>query len=172
MFTLSGLFGFKATALEKKAISSGKQSKLSQKTVQTENKATNTQQKLPKHPYASANFFIKSFNSATELSDGSKLLRPVCTQLGVIDIKPTKENKKYKISITPHHFSKDQKPITQTLHENEILENRILSRGTIKKGKMPNTYIIEYKDKQGKTKNIEASEKECLIFLQQNSLRM
>lgn len=171
MFTLSGMLGIKATALDKKA-NSTKKSAPTQKSIQRENPAVNAQKKLPYHPYATLGCFTKSFNSATELSDGSKLLRPVCAQLGVIDIKPTKDDKKYKISITPPHFSKDQKPITQTLNEKEILENRILSRGKIKKGNTPDTYIIEYKDNQGRIRNIEASEKECLLFLQQNSLCM
>lgn len=171
MFTLSGMLGIKATAFNKKASSTNK-STPAQKSIQREIPSVNVQKKLPYHPYATLGCFTKSFNSATELSDGSKLLRPVCTQLGVIDIKPTKENQKYKISITPPHFSKDQKPITQTLNEKEILENRILSRGKIKKGSAPDTYIIEYKDNQGRIRNIEASENECLVFLQQNSLCM
>lgn len=172
MFTLSGIFGFKTKTLDKKSVSSEKKSTLSQKSAKMGTSTMAEQAKSRKHPYMNAAYFIKSFNSAPELSDGSKLLRPICTQLGVIDIKPTKDDKKYKITITPPHFSKEQKPITQTLHENEILNNRILSRGKIKKGNTPDTYVIEYKDNQGQTKNIKASEKECLLFLQQNSLRV
>ncbi len=170
MSIFSRILGTKATVLGKRISTSNKQS--TKIPMQTEKPSVSIQSKI-QNPTLTKNYcFTTKFNSATELSDGSKLLRPFCAKLGIIDIKPTIATKKYKISIIPPHFSKGQEPIIQFLDEKEILENRVLSRGKIKKGKTPNHYIIEYKDNFGGIKSIEASEKDCLTFFQQNSLYM
>lgn len=117
--------------------------------------------------------FDVQYNSATRLSDGSRLLRPVCLSLGKVDIEPSTVRKEYKVTITPYSDHDGSKTISKIMTENELLTNRTLARGIIKKAYGDdNKYIIRFADKTGEYHEITADKKECLQHLRENFLYM
>ena len=112
--------------------------------------------------------FILQYKSATTLSDGSKLLRPVSLALGKVDIKPT-ENGEYEVLVQPSTGH----AIHRTMTEEELITNKTLARGTVKeiegeKGR----YIVNFIDIDGKERTYKATEKGCLELLEANLLYM
>lgn len=114
--------------------------------------------------------FILQYNSATTLSDGSKLLRPVNLALGKVDIKPTEDNQ-YEVTIQPNHGGHT---IHKTMSEEELISNKTLSRGTIKKAPTQDgkKYFLNFVDKDGNERDFLATEKGCLKLLEENLLYM
>ena len=114
--------------------------------------------------------FIVQYNSATTLSDGSKLLRPVSLALGKVDIKPTEDNQ-YEVTVQPHHGGH---AIHRTMSEEELISNKSLSRGSIKKAPTEDgkKYFLNFVDKNGEERNFLATEKGCLKLLEENLLYM
>lgn len=128
--------------------------------------------------------FNLQFYDATTLSDGSKLIRPICLSLGKVDIKPTENPKKYKMTIYPQYYSNGDKKLEKTITEEELLENKFLYKGRIRKaskkeldelkskGKPNLKYVITYIDKDDIPQKKAVSEKGCLKILQENFLYM
>jgi len=77
--------------------------------------------------------FNLQFYDATTLSDGSKLIRPVCLSLGKVDITPTENFKEYKMTIYPQYYSNKEKKSERTITEEELLGNKFLYKGRIRK---------------------------------------
>ena len=134
------------------------------------------------HGLKKEQLFDIQYNSALTLSDGSKLIRPVCLSAGDISITPTENKNEYEVTITrtngyydPKKKEDDEnKPsivITKTLSEDELLETKWLSRGKItenKEGKFP--YHVEFEDCHGDIKKYNVSKKGCLDILERNAL--
>ena len=114
--------------------------------------------------------FIVQYNSATELSDGSKLIRPVCLSLGKVDIIPSETNRKeYIVTIKSPY---QDEPTVKTMTENELLSNKTLCRGKIKPTNEKGKYLISFKDMNDVKKLFVATEKGCLKLLEENMLYM
>lgn len=112
--------------------------------------------------------FAVQYNSATTLSDGSKLIRPVCLALGKVDITPT-ENGEYEVVVKPPSGH----AIHRTVSEEELITNKTLARGSVKaiedeKGR----YIVNIIDIDGQERTYKTTEKGCLDLLQANLLYM
>lgn len=112
--------------------------------------------------------FTIQYNSATTLSDGSKLLRPVSLALGKVDINPI-ESGEYEVVVKPPSGH----AIHRTMSEEELITNKTLSRGTVKEiegeeGK----YIVNFVDIDGEERTFKATEKGCLELLEANLLYM
>ena len=120
--------------------------------------------------FTAEDLFIVQYNSATTLSDGSKLLRPVSLGLGKVDIKPTGDGS-YEVTIHPHHGGHT---IQKTMTEEELISNKVLSRGTIKKAPTEDgkKYFLNFIDKDGEERNFLVTEKGCLKVLEENLLYM
>lgn len=113
--------------------------------------------------------FIVQYNSATTLSDGSKLLRPVSLALGKVDIIPTEDNK-YDVTIDTN---RGYNTITKTMSEEELIHNKALAKGTIKKSPdEQGKYIVSFIDKDGDKRKFLATEKGALKLLEENFLYM
>lgn len=115
--------------------------------------------------------FDIQYNSALTLSDGSKLIRPVCLSAGNVNIVPTENEKEYEVTVTQESYDKETSVITKVLSEDELLSSKWLSRGKItenKEGKFP--YHIEFEDCHGDIKKYNASKKGCLDILERNAL--
>ena len=123
------------------------------------------------HGLKKEQLFDIQYNSALTLSDGSKLIRPVCLSAGDISITPTENKNEYEVTITREKESDDPDVITKTLSEDELLETKWLSRGKItenKEGKFP--YHVEFEDCHGDIKKYNVSKKGCLDILERNAL--
>jgi len=128
--------------------------------------------------------FNLQFYDATTLSDGSKLIRPVCLSLGKVDITPTENFKEYKMTIYPQYYSNKEKKSERTITEEELLGNKFLYKGNIRKatkeelkelkkqGKSNLKYVISYIDKDDVPHKKAVSESGCLRIFQENLLYM
>lgn len=128
--------------------------------------------------------FNAQFSDATTLSDGSKLIRPVCLSLGKVDITPTENFKEYKMTIYPQYYSNKEKKSERTITEEELLGNKFLYKGRIRKatkeelkelkkqGKSNLKYVISYIDKDDVPHKKAVSESGCLRIFQENLLYM
>ena len=114
--------------------------------------------------------FDIQFNSGTKLSNNAVLIRPVILSLGEIDIKPTKDNNKlYTFVRKP--LERNLKKQTRLISEEELLQNRSLTRGAIKKVD-DGLYEMVFLDKNGEKQNIVAGKEDCLNILRDNLLYM
>ena len=123
------------------------------------------------HGLKKEQLFDIQYNSAVTLSDGSKLIRPVCLSAGDINIVPTENEKEYKVTITKARPDDDPIVITKTLSEDEVLNTKWLSRGKITENsdsKFP--YHLEFEDCHGDIKKYNSSKKGCLDILERNAL--
>lgn len=123
------------------------------------------------HGLKKEQLFDIQYNSALTLSDGSKLIRPVCLSAGDVSIVPTENEKEYEITVTQDRHSEEPTVITKVLSEDELLSTKWLSRGKItenKEGKFP--YHVEFEDYNGDIKKYNVSKKGCLDILERNSL--
>ncbi len=114
--------------------------------------------------------FDIQFNSGTRLSNNAVLIRPVILSLGEIDIKPTKDNNKL-YSIVRKPLEGNLKKQTRLISEEELLQNRSLTRGAIKKVD-DGLYEMVFLDKNGEKQNIVAGKEDCLNILRDNLLYM
>ena len=115
--------------------------------------------------------FDIQYQSGTQLSNGAKLLRPVSFSLGKVDITPNSEFKTFTVTITPTYYRKDSEPISRTMTEKELVDNKALFRGFIKpssvqKGK----YAIAFVDRDGEIQKQTATKEECLKIMEDNFL--
>ncbi len=107
--------------------------------------------------------FDAQYHGGVELSDGSRLLRPVILSLGRVDIKPTGNEEEYEVT-----FETGKQKV---MKEDELVTNRVLSRGRIKEtgdGK----YNIKFIDNDGVGHSYTASKKGALTVLRDNLLYM
>ncbi len=105
--------------------------------------------------------FDVQYQNGVELSDGSKLLRPVILSLGKVDIKPTENEKEYKVT-----FATGQKKV---MSEEELISNRVLSRGQIKETEN-GEYNITFTDNDGKSHDYTETKESALTVLRDNLL--
>ncbi len=115
--------------------------------------------------------FDIQYESATPLSDGSKLIRPVCLSLGRVNIRPIRNGKEYFVHTIPTFYS-NQGTHGKVMTEDELLSSKIFCRGNIKEGDKKGTYVINYTDSNGKEHTCCKSKKGCLDLLQENFLYM
>lgn len=116
--------------------------------------------------------FDAQYKDGTKLSDGSKLLRPVILSLGDVEITPLKNIKgQYLVSRTPIGAKAGETTEDRIISEQELRRNKSLCSGTIKKS--PNgQYTLNFTDRDGKSKYINADKAECLKILKENLLYM
>lgn len=114
--------------------------------------------------------FDIQYLSATKLSDGSRLIRPVCLSLGKVDIVPTGKDNKYIVRMQA--YGRDRE-ILKEMSEKELLTNRSLSKGTIKKSDVrEGEYDFRLIDVNGKIQRFSKNKKESLEYLKANLLYM
>ena len=107
--------------------------------------------------------FDFKFHSGTKMKNGATLIRPIMLSLGETIIKPT-DNGQYTIiaPVSTH-------PLTMT--EDELKNTKWLSRGTIKQMD-DNRFILDYTDKDGESKFVEATKEEAMKILKDNGYYM
>ena len=113
--------------------------------------------------FNTTDLFDIQYKDGVTLSDGSKLLRPVILSLGKVDIKPTQNEKEYKVSL-----GGDNKRI---MSEDELLSHKALSRGKITKTK-EGLYNIDFVDTEGKKHHFVENKEGTLKVLRDNLLYM
>ncbi len=112
--------------------------------------------------------FDIQYVSATKLSDGSTLVRPVILSMGEVDIKPSETEKgKYIFSRTPQDGYYGE-PITKEMTEEELLNNKSLCRGKLKKD--GNKYVLSFTDLNGKNRIFMTDKAGCIRALKDNLL--
>jgi len=112
--------------------------------------------------------FDLQYQDGTKLSDGSKLIRPVILSLGEVDIIPLEQMPgHYAVLRAPMKGEDDVAP--KIITEKELLENKTLCSGTIKKSN-GGKYTIAFTTRDGKSKLISADKAECLKVLKENLL--
>lgn len=114
--------------------------------------------------------FDIQYYSATKLSDGSRLIRPVCLSMGKVDIVPTGKDNKYIVRM--QSYGRDRE-ILKEMSEKELLTNGTLSKGTIKKSDVrEDEYDFRIIDVNGKIQRFSKNKKESLEYLRANLLYM
>lgn len=128
---------------------------------------------IPKIKFSAEELFDIQYNSATTLSNGSKLLRPISLALGKVDIQPTENMGEYTVTISANMFAPERKHNSRTMSEKELLSNRALSRGTIKpSAEQKGKYEVAFQDRDGENHKFLANKKGCLKLLEENMLYM
>lgn len=116
--------------------------------------------------------FDIQYESAVTLSDGSKLVRPICLSLGDVDIQPSEDNDGYTVTITPRKDHPNQEKRVRFMTEDELLSAPWAAKGKITKNpegsKFP--FQIEFEDKFGDIKRYNSTKKGCLNILEKNAL--
>ena len=139
------------------------------------NTETSNKQEYVGFPSATARAYTKLFkmspeqmfdfklHSGTKMKNGATLIRPIMLSLGETIIKPT-DNGQYTIiaPVSTH-------PLTMT--EDELKNTKWLSRGTIKQMD-DNRFILDYTDKDGESKFVEATKEEAMKILNDNGYYM
>lgn len=118
--------------------------------------------------------FDIQYAGATRLSDGTRLIRPICLSLGKVEIEPTDNEKEYKLTFITGKKSADSHSLIATekiMTENELLKNNKLSAGVIKKVGA-NQFEITYLDKNGNVRQYSGNKRQILCVLEQNRLYM
>ncbi len=87
--------------------------------------------------------FDKSFESGVKLSDGSILLRPTMLNTGSTEIKPAKNGDGYDVIFTSFVGGYKHEPSIRTMSEEDLIKDKGLSGGTIKKLD-DNSYEVTY----------------------------
>lgn len=128
---------------------------------------------IPKVKFSAEELFDLQYKSATTLSNGSKLIRPISLALGKVDIRPTENMGEYSVTISANVCAPERKYTARTMSEKELLSNRALSRGTIKPSEEhKGRYELSFKDIHGKEQRFLANKKGCLKLLEENMLYM
>lgn len=134
----------------------------------------NPQMHFAKEFYKPEEIFDIQYAGATKLSDGTKLIRPICLSLGKVEIEPTDNKKEYKLTLITGKKSADSHSLIATeriMTENELLKNKKLTAGLIKQVGH-NEYQIVYNDKNGVTKHFKGNKRQILCVLEENRLYM
>lgn len=116
--------------------------------------------------------FDIQYAGATKISDGSRIIRPICLSLGKVEIEPTENKKEYKLTFITGKKSADSHSLIATekiMTENELLKNKKLSAGLIKEVGQ-NQYQMIYYDKLGNVKHFTGSKRQVLCVLEENRL--
>ena len=114
--------------------------------------------------------FDIQYESGTKLSDGAVLVRPVILSLGDVDITPLEESKQlYKVDINPSEYNGMRSAATITMTEEELLSDKTLCGGTIKKEEEGN-YTLQFRTLDGEIDLIETDKAGCLKTLKENLL--
>lgn len=112
--------------------------------------------------------FDIQYASGTRLSDGSTLIRPVILSLGKVDILPSEDEEgKYIFSRMPIDGCLDE-PVTTEMTEEELLNNKSLCRGKLKKN--GNKIILSFTDREGNTRVVYTDKAGCIKTLKDNLL--
>lgn len=118
--------------------------------------------------------FDKAFDSGVKLSDGAVLLRPIMMNTGSTEIKPSKKDGNYDVISTSFVGGYKHEPSIRTLTEQQLMEDKGLCNGTLKKtddGKYELTYYTDTKFNQNYETTTKVLDKsECMEFLRNNCL--
>lgn len=110
--------------------------------------------------------FDIQYHFATTLSDGSKLVRPICLSLGRVDITPKTDGKRtYVVDFIDMGVKKEMSEI-------ELLSNKALTRGTIKQTGEDGIYRFRLIDKNGDIQKFSMNKQDALEYLHNNLLYM
>lgn len=132
----------------------------------------NPQFHFSKEFYKPEEIFDIQYAGATRLSDGTKLIRPICLSLGKVEIDPTENKKEYKVTFISgrkNGYNHAMHHVEKIMRENELLANRKLSSGLIKKVS-DNKYQMIYFDKEGQPKQYTGNKRQVLCVLEENRL--
>lgn len=115
--------------------------------------------------------FDIQYQSGTELSNGAKLLKPVSFSLGKVDITQSDTKGIYTVTITPTYYRQDSEPISRTMTEKELVDNKALFRGFIKPSStQAGKYAITFFDKNREIQKLTATKEDCLKIMEENLL--
>lgn len=132
----------------------------------------NPQFHFAKEFYKPDEIFDIQYAGATKLSDGTKLIRPICLSLGKVEIDPTENKKEYKVTFITGKKSADNNSLFVTekiMTENELLQNKKLTAGLIKENGH-NQYQMVYYDRLGNVKHFTGNKRQVLCVLEENRL--
>ena len=132
----------------------------------------NPQLHFAKEFYKPDEVFDIQYAGATRLSDGTRLIRPICLSLGKVEIEPTENKKEYKVTFITGRKNPDNYSLISTekiMTENELLKNKKLAAGVIKSVGY-NQYEMSYYDKEGNVKHYTGSKRQILSVLEENRL--
>ena len=122
--------------------------------------------------YKPDEIFDIQYAGATRLSDGTRLIRPICLSLGKVEIEPTNKKKEYKVTFITGRKSADNYSLISTekvMSEHDLLNNKKLAAGLIKEVGH-NQYEMSYYDKLGNVKHFKGSKRQALCVLEENRL--
>lgn len=119
---------------------------------------------------STSQLFDIQYASSTKLSDGAVLIRPVILSMGRVDIEPSpNEEGKYIIYKCPYTFSSKEKPVQREMTEKELVNNRSLCRGKLRKlGE--NEFKLIFIDQKGKLRKVITDKEGCIKLLKSNLL--
>ncbi len=119
--------------------------------------------------------FDKGLESGVKLSDGSILIRPTVLNTGSTEIKPSKNGEGYDVIFTSFVGGYRHEPSIRTMSEDELINNKSLSGGTIKKLD-DNSYEVTYYNSTKRSDHemtTEIMDKEsCMKFLSSHCMHL
>lgn len=111
--------------------------------------------------------FDIQYDKATELSDGTKLIRPTVLNTGSTEIKPSKKAGFYDVIFTSFSGGYKHEPTIKTISEDELKSDKYLYAGQIKQIG-DNKYEIKYLDDSNKLVTKTLSKEECIEIMKMN----
>ena len=111
--------------------------------------------------------FDLQYDKATELSDGTKLIRPTVLNTGSTEIEPSKQPGFYDVIFTSFSGGYKHEPTVKTISEDELKSDKYLYAGQIKQVG-DDKYEIKYFDDSSNLVTKTLSKKECIEIMKRN----